>query len=77
LADPDDLLAFVDLSSMLDSDGEPDDKKIREAIAELLKKKPHLGVKRQASLVDVGQGQTNGHTASKTGFADWMRETVK
>jgi hypothetical protein len=79
MADPSDLMSFTEsLSELLTEDGEPDEGKIKTAIVELLKAKPHLSKQRQAALADVGQGKAGPPDSNgKQGFAEWMRGTVK
>ncbi len=75
LADPSDLLSFVEPADLLDDDGDPDDDKIEAAVEELLKKKSHLSRQRQAALVEVGQGQSVA-SSNGDGFGEWMRSTA-
>lgn len=42
-ADPEDAAAFLDASQFLGTDGEPDTDAIRDALDDLLSRKPHLG----------------------------------
>ena len=55
LADPSDLLTFVDAADLVDDDGNPDAEKIKSAAAELASRKPHLAP-RLGPTGDVDQG---------------------
>ncbi len=55
LADPTDLLTFVNAADLADDDGNPDAGKIKTAAAELASRKPHLAP-RLAPTGDVDQG---------------------
>lgn len=77
LSDPLDLLAFVDPGSLLDDEGDPDEEFISAAIEDLIEAKPHLAKKRQAALVDVGQGRCVEEPPNGDAFANWMRGTVR
>lgn len=75
LADPDDAPKFLDLDALVD-DGKPNGEKVDKALAELVEKKPYLGIK-AAGKSDNGDGggqssRGNGdggarHTAPQTG----------
>lgn len=56
LADPEDAIAFIDLTQFEVSDeGEVDSAAIDDAIAELISRKPHLGVQRPVGSADQGE----------------------
>lgn len=54
LADPSDLLTFVDETELVDGDGWPDPDKITAAAESLAASKPHLAPRRPRG--DIGQG---------------------
>lgn len=55
LADPSDLLTFVNAADLADDDGNPDAEKIKSAAVELASRKPHLAP-RLGPTGDVDQG---------------------
>lgn len=80
-ADPDDAHAFLDLDSFVGDDGEIDADGIRDGLAELLKRKPHLAKPADASprspRPDHTQGSSgNGNRSTSEPaavFADFMK----
>lgn len=57
LADPSDALAFIDLKQFeVDDDGEVDSDALNDAIADLLKKKPHLAAGKPNPFQGGGDG---------------------
>ncbi|WP_018385261.1 hypothetical protein [Wenjunlia vitaminophila] len=83
-ADPEDAHAFLDLDSYADSGGEIDADRIREDLAELLKRKPHLaktpeGPRRPAP--DRTQGSSgNGNRSPSdpaTTFAAFLKQGLE
>jgi hypothetical protein len=57
LADPSDAAAFIDADQFdVGDDGEVDTKELADAIADLLKRKPHLAAKQKASFGQVEGG---------------------
>ena len=70
LADPADLLAYHTAEELTDEDGLPDEHRILQAEAELLKRKPHLRARKATGSLD--QGARSGSTPSFS-FSDWIR----
>lgn len=59
-ADPSDAAAFLDPSDFVDDDGDVDTKKVEKALADLLKRKPHLGKEAAPPSFDGGARTTAG-----------------
>jgi nucleoid-associated protein YgaU len=59
-ADPSDAAAFLDLSEFVDDTGDIDSKGIEKALADLLKRKPHLGKEATPPSFDGGARTTAG-----------------
>ena len=59
-ADPSDAAAFLDLSEFVDDTGDIDSKGIEKALADLLKRKPHLGKEAAPPSFDGGARTTAG-----------------
>jgi len=60
-ADPSDAAAFLNLGDFVDDDGDIDSKGIEKALADLLKRKPHLGKEQPAApSFDSGARTTAG-----------------
>jgi hypothetical protein len=59
-ADPSDAAAFVDLADFVDDAGDIDSKGIEKALADLLKRKPHLGKEAAPPSFDGGARTTAG-----------------
>jgi hypothetical protein len=59
-ADPSDAAAFLDPSDFVDDDGDVDTKKVEKALAELLKRKPHLAKEQAPPSFDGGARTTAG-----------------
>lgn len=56
LADPEDAIAFIDLTQFeVNDDGDVDGTAIDDAIADLLARKPHLGIKAPIGSADQGE----------------------
>lgn len=57
LADPKDALVFIDLAKFeVDEDGEVDEEEVREALDDLLSKKPHLAAATAKRFQGTGDG---------------------
>ena len=63
-ADPSDAAAFLNLADFVDDDGDIDSKGIEQALADLLKRKPHLGKEPTAPSFDGGARTTAAKPAS-------------
>ncbi|MEU9436593.1 hypothetical protein [Streptomyces sp. NPDC048252] len=59
-ADPSDAAAFLDLDAFVDDRGDIDSKGIEKALADLLKRKPHLGKEAAPPSFDGGARTTAG-----------------
>lgn len=61
LADPSDLLTYADPATLVDDEGKADPEKIKDAIAELVERKPHLraGFGQQGGAWGGSEGGTN------------------
>lgn len=59
-ADPSDAAAFLDLAEFVDEQGDVDSKGIEKALADLLKRKPHLGKEQAPPSFDSGARTTAG-----------------
>jgi len=59
-ADPSDAAAFLDLGEFVDDTGDIDSKGIEKALADLLKRKPHLGKEAAPPSFDGGARTTAG-----------------
>lgn len=59
-ADPSDAAAFLDLTDFVDDTGDIDSKGIEKALADLLKRKPHLGKESNPPSFDGGARTTAG-----------------
>lgn len=59
-ADPSDAAAFLDLADFVDDQGDIDSKGIEKALADLLKRKPHLGRESAPPSFDSGARTTAG-----------------
>ncbi|MEU3665754.1 hypothetical protein [Streptomyces virginiae] len=57
-ADPSDAAAFLDPSDFMDDDGDVDSKKLEKALADLLKRKPHLAKEGAPPSFDGGARRT-------------------
>ncbi|MER6487623.1 hypothetical protein ABT264_29210 [Streptomyces virginiae] len=57
-ADPSDAAAFLDPSDFMDDDGDVDSKKLERALADLLKRKPHLAKEGAPPSFDGGARRT-------------------
>ena len=57
-ADPDDAAAFLNPSDFVDGDGDVDSKAVEKALADLLKRKPHLGKEQAPPSFDGGARTT-------------------
>lgn len=57
-ADPSDAAAFLDMSDFVDDTGDIDSKGIEKALADLLKRKPHLGKEQPAAPSFDGGART-------------------
>lgn len=73
LADPADLLVYVDRADLLDEDGLPDPEKIVEAQNSLLEKKPHLRTRDARGDIDQGG---RGKPVESFSFNDWLRSAA-
>ena len=76
-ADPDDAAAFLHLADYVDDDGDVDSERIKADLADLLKRKPHLGKTPEARrpAPDRHQGSSgNGRPPSDPAaqFAGWL-----
>lgn len=69
LADPADLLVYVEADTLRDDDGWPDPDLVAAAVAQLVTDKPHLA--RRRPVGDIGQGATA--AADTVNLADIMR----
>lgn len=69
LADPTDLLVYVEADTLRDDDGWPDPDLITAAVAQLVTDKPHLA--RRRPVGNIGQGATA--AADTVNLADLMR----
>ncbi|MGW1134565.1 hypothetical protein [Streptomyces griseoluteus] len=63
-ADPSDAAAFLNVGEFVDDDGEIDSKGIEKALADLLKRKPHLGKEAAPPSFDGGARTTAAKPAS-------------
>lgn len=73
LADPTDVLNFIDLSGFeVGDDGTVDGDAISAAIADLVSKKPHLGARRE----DPGPGSADGGARDVSRPRQWTRDDV-
>lgn len=59
-ADPSDAAAFLDPVDFVDDDGDVDTKKVEKALADLLKRKPHLAKEQAPPSFDGGARTTAG-----------------
>lgn len=83
-ADPDDAHAFLDLDAFVDDNGDIDADGIREGLAALLTRKPHLAKPADSSprrpAPDRTQGSSgNGHRSPQSDedvFSDWMKRSL-
>lgn len=73
LADPSDLLIFVEKDELLDDDGFPDAEKVKAAAEALVEKKSHLAPRR---AIDIGQGPRGVPAPETHTFADWIRSNA-
>lgn len=84
-ADPEDAHAFLDLDSFVTDDGEIDSDSVRESLADLLKRKPHLakpadsGPRRPAPDRTQGSSGNGNRSPSDPGeiFAGLMNQALK
>lgn len=70
LADPADLLVYVEADTLTDDDGWPDPALVAAAVAQLIADKPHLAQRRPRG--DIGQGASR--TGDTVNLATIMRE---
>lgn len=70
LADPADLLVYVDRAELVGEDGLPDPERIIAAQADLLGRKPHLRSREPRGDIDQGGRGAEVETFS---FNDWLR----
>lgn len=70
-ADPSDAAAFLNLADFVDDDGEIDSKGIEKALADLLKRKPHLAKEAAPPSFDGGARTT---AAKPTSMNDLIRQ---
>lgn len=75
LADPADLLAFVDRTELLDDEGNPDPTRIEQRAGELSSLKPHLSS--VVTVRDVGQGPRGSRETSSATFAELIRTAAR
>lgn len=73
LADPADLLVYVDRASLLDEDGLPDSELIAAAVEDLLERKPHL--RSRGARGDIDQGG-RGKEVESFSFNDWLKSAA-
>lgn len=57
-ADPSDAVAFLDVDDLLGDDGDVDPKAVESALADLLKRKPHLAKEQAPPTFDGGARTT-------------------
>jgi hypothetical protein len=75
LAEPADLLRYVDAADLEGDDGLTDPDKATEAAKKLAAEKPHLAARRTAG--DVGQGPRGTSVPPATDFAEILRGAVR
>lgn len=74
LADPADLLTYVDRATLLDEDGLPDSELIAAAVEDLLERKPHL--RSRGARGDIDQGG-RGKEVESFSFNDWLKSAAR
>jgi hypothetical protein len=74
LADPADLLVYVDRADLLGEDGLPDTERIVAAQNDLLARKPHLRSRQPRGDIDQGG---RGQEVESFSFNDWLKAAAR